>query len=224
MPPKPIITKPAPNTRLRHAPIPTNTRLARKPNPTFPAPLPHLRTASDEPLMANFGVIQYKKGSHKEINKYLRRIRRSRIEDVPTNPDEGNYELMLRKIRDIDRTMHLRGDGELYKVLFRGGGYIDFGIRSMKFEDLKNLEGKTGIWWAYTSATTNETVAGRYCKGVYIVINTISETRLFNMRDFSGLSCQGEDEVLLERGTKFCIDSVNETEGKVTVAVTLQEK
>lgn len=216
MPPKPIITKPAPNARLRHAPNPINTRPARKPNPTFRAPLPHLP-------MANSGVMQYKKGSHKKINKYLRRIGSSRIENVPTNPDEGNYELMLRKIRYIDRTMHLRGDGELYKVLFRGGGYIDFGIRSEKFEDLKNLEGKTQIWWAYTSTTTNKTVARRFCKGVYIVINTVPETRLIRMKDYSGLSCQGEDEVLLERGTKFRIDSVKETEGKVEATVTLQK-
>ena len=219
MPPKPIITKPAPNTKLRSNP--TNTRLARKHNPTFLTPLPNLHTKSGGLPTANFGVMQYKKGSHKGINKYLRRIRKSRIEDVPTNPDEGNYELMLRKIRDIDRTMHLRGDGELYQVLFRGGGYIDFGIRSMNFEDLKSLEGKIQTWWAYTSTTTNETVARRFCKGVYIVINTTPKTKLISMKDFSGLSCQGEDEVLLERGTKFIIDSVNETEGKVKVAVTL---
>lgn len=207
MPPKPIIAKPATKQ--------TNTRLARKPNPIFRKPLPQL------PL-ANYGVTQYKKGSHTAINNYLRRIGRSRIEDVPTNSYEGDYGLMLQIIRDIDKTMHLRGDGELHRVLFRGGGYKDFGVISMKFKDLKKLEGETQIWWGYTSTTTNRTVARRFCKGVYIVINTTPETRLIRMKDFSGLSCQGEDEVLLERGTKFHIDSVNETEGKAEVIVTLQ--
>ena len=201
MPPKPIIIKP----KLNPKPKSTNRRPIGKP-------------------MASFGVIQYKKGSHVIINKYLRRVGSSRIEDAPTSGVEGDHALMLRKIRDIDATMRLRGDGDLYKVLFRGCGYIDFGIRSTNFEDLKNLEGKTKIWWGYTSTTTNETVAKRYCKGVYIVINTLSGTGLFNMRDFSGLSCQGEDEVLIERGTKYCIDSVEQEEDKVKVTVTLQAK
>lgn len=172
--------------------------------------------------MANYGIMQYKKGSHVKINKYLRRIKNSRIEDAVTEFDEGRHDLMLRMIRSIDGAMKQRGEGDLYNVLLRGCGYMDFGIRSSSYDTLKSLEGKNKTWWAYTSATTNEIVARRFSKGVLIVINTAPTTSLIDLKKFSGLACQGEDEVLLARGSRFHIDSVDRAEdGCAVVTVTL---
>lgn len=183
------------------------------------------------PLYPNFGLTQYKKGTHRQINAYLRRIGSSSITDVRTNSEEVDYELMVRKINDIDREMYARGGGDAFKVLYRGCGYMNFGVASRNPNDLVPLQGQTLTWWAYTSTTFTEHIAQRFArggsKGIFIIINTLASTKLNDLTRYKDLPCtRNENEVLLERGTRFRIDDVDTTSSAeyAKVTVTLLEK
>lgn len=190
--------------------------------------VPHSLT-SDGPEPPSPGVAIYKGGDFKSINKFLREVKNGNIRTAEAawlSPAERDN--ILKYIVQIDSKMTAIGGDAAPPLLFRGASFNDFSIPVFSAADIQGriiATRKIQTWWGYTSTSSDRRKALKFAKDVLFEIQPLNETGILDFTRFSGLKHQKtEDEILLERGTRFKVTSVGVSGGKCIVKVTLRQR
>lgn len=166
---------------------------------------------------ANYGIIQYKSKSHNKINGYLRKIKGENPRSTPADLSSEDHSNMVKILDDIDSEMYLN-TAMTHPILYRGCGFLDFGIMGIDIRDfsrLKTKEGERQRRWEYTSTSFTRYKAEKFAKNILIEIHPSPQAMLNDLTRYTNLkNSSTEDEVLLARGTLLKIIKVEKKKNR----------
>lgn len=166
---------------------------------------------------ANYGITQYKSKSHNKINDYLRKIKDANPRLTPADLSPADHSNMVTILDDIDSEMYLN-TAMTHPILYRGCGFLDFGITGVDIRDfprLKKKEGKRQRRWEYTSTSFTKYKAEKFAKTILIEIHPSPQAMLNDLTRYTNLkNSSTEDEVLLARGTWLKIIKVEQKKNR----------
>lgn len=166
---------------------------------------------------ANGGIIQYKSKSHIQINDYLRKIKDADPKLTPADLNSAAHSNMVTILDYIDSEMYLN-TAMTHPILYRGCGFLDFGITGIDIRDfprLKAMEGMRQRRWGYTSTSFTRYKAEKFAKTILIEIHPSPQAVLNDLTRYTNLKhSSNEDEVLLARGTWLKIIKVEQKKNR----------
>lgn len=157
------------------------------------------------------GLKSYKDGNYLAIQNYLR------------NGSKPRNETIEKQIHDISHEMQASTTDAPLPPLYRGTNVLDLGYRTVDMLKKNYKNTPTRSWPAYTSTSTDQRKAERFAssgKGTAVLlhITPCAGVRYINTSLYDGLKhVRNEDEILLDRDTKYCITSVNPTPPKYDI-------
>lgn len=151
------------------------------------------------------GLKSYKDGNYKAMQNYLR------------NKSKPYNETIEKQIHDISHEMQVSTTDAPLPPLYRGTDVLNLGYHTVDVLNRHYNKDLERSWPAYTSTSTDPKKAERFAdsgKGTAVLLHITPCTgvRYINTSLYDELKHEkNEDEILLDRGTKYQITSIDST-------------